>query len=196
MSDKKSKESGEITKLLLDWSNGDKEALSKIMPLVYDTLKRIAYGTVEKWSQTATSQIQPTVLVHEAYIRLIDQNKVSWQNRSHFFVIAAREIRRILIDEYRKRQTDKRGGQLKHVSLNEAIILQTEQNLELLALDQALEELFLLDPRQARILDLYFFGGHSSQEIAEIEQLGLSTIERELTYAKRWLKNRLNQKKV
>lgn len=184
---------GDVTQLLLDWSAGDREALNKLMPLVYSTLKRIAYGSLNQLSSNPSGQnLQPTALVHEAYMRLIDQNRVDWQNRNHFFAIAAREIRHLLIDEYRRTQSKKRGGDLTEVSLIDVIATTKEQSIDLLVLNTALEELEKLDPRQARIVELHFFGGHTNKEIAEIEGLGLSTIERELMHAKRWLKIRLS----
>ncbi|MBI4851581.1 MAG: sigma-70 family RNA polymerase sigma factor [Acidobacteria bacterium] len=181
----------DVTQLLLNWSSGDKEAFNQLIPLVYNTLKQIAYSTFQKSSvNAAAQQLQPTALVNEAYVRLIDQSRVNWQNRGHFFAIAAREIRNILVDEYRKITSQKRGG-LVVTSLSDLPIAVPMQNTNLIALNEALDQLALLDARQARIVELHFFVGYTNYEIAEIEGLGLSTVEREIMHAKRWLRNKL-----
>ncbi len=183
---------GEVTQLLLDWRNGNEAALNKLMPLVYQSLKRIASQALSEWNSVKADQgIEPTLLVHEAYLRLIDQNQVDWQDRAHFYAIAAREIRRILIDEYRRNCSEKRGGMFTRVALSSAEAIEREDNIDLLILNAALEELATLDERQARIVELHFFGGHTNKEIAKLIGLGLSTVERELMHAKRWLRNRL-----
>lgn len=181
----------DITQLLLNWSAGDKQAFDELIPLVYNTLKQIAYSTFQKSSVNASAQqLQPTALVNEAYIRLIDQSRVNWQNRGHFFAIAAREIRNILVDEYRKITAQKRGGTLAS-QITDFPIAVPMQNINLIALNEALEELSVLDPRQARIIELHFFVGYTNYEIAEIESMGLSSVEREIMHAKRWLRNKL-----
>jgi RNA polymerase sigma factor (TIGR02999 family) len=187
---------GNITQLLLDWETGDKEALSKLMPIVYAELKKIACGTVKKLSVSASvDKLAPTILVHEAYLRLIDQSQVDWKDRAHFFAIAAREMRRVIIDEYRKSQSEKRGGNLFRVSLTniDAIVADRQANrgLDLIALNRALDELGGLDERQAEIIDMHFFGGLSVEEIAELMAVSISTIERELRHGRRWLGKRL-----
>lgn len=181
-----------VTQLLIDWRNGSETALDKLIPLVYQSLKRIAGRELQDWNSVkAQHGLTPTLLVHEAYLRLIDQNRVDWQDRSHFYAIAAREIHRILIDEYRKNSSEKRGGLLTRIALSEAKSAKNEDKVDLLALNAALEELATLDERQARIVELHFFGGHTNKEIAELLKLGLSTVERELMHARRWLRNKL-----
>jgi RNA polymerase sigma factor (TIGR02999 family) len=183
---------GTITKLLLDWQAGDNAALERLMPLIYNNLRKVAQNSLNQWQNSEIPRrLQATEVVHEAYVRLIDQQQVSWQCRVQFFAIAAREIRRILVDEYRRSQSQKRGGGLVEAPLLENILANNSTNLDLLALNEALEEMARLDPRQARIVELHFFSGHTCAEIAEMEQMGLSSVERELTHAKRWLKNKL-----
>jgi RNA polymerase sigma factor (TIGR02999 family) len=181
----------DITQLLLNWSAGDKQAFDDLIPLVYSTLKQIAYSTFQKSTVNASAQqLQPTALVNEAYIRLIDQSRVNWQNRGHFFAIAAREIRNILVDEYRKITAQKRGGTLAS-PIDDLPIAIPMRNVNLIALNEALDQLSVLDPRQARIIELHFFVGYTNYEIAEIESMGLSSVEREIMHAKRWLRNKL-----
>jgi RNA polymerase sigma factor (TIGR02999 family) len=183
---------GTITKLLLDWQAGDATALEKLMPLIYDNLRKVAQNSLNQWQNSEIPRrLQATEVVHEAYVRLIDQQHVNWQCRVQFFAIAAREIRRILVDEYRRNQSQKRGGGVVDAPLLADILVTTSDNLDLLALNEALEEMMRLDPRQARIVELHFFSGHTCADIAKMEQMGLSSVERELTHAKRWLKNKL-----
>ena len=151
---------------------------------------------MKKLSVSASvDKLAPTILVHEAYLRLIDQSQVDWKNRAHFFAIAAREMRRVIIDEYRKSQSEKRGGNLFRVSLTniDAIVADRQANrgLDLIALNRALDELGSLDERQAEIIDMHFFGGLSVEEIAELMAVSISTIERELRHGRRWLGKRL-----
>jgi RNA polymerase sigma-70 factor (ECF subfamily) len=175
----------EITRLLADWSNGDRQALEKLTPLVYDELRRLAgrYLRQERVGHT----LQSTALVHEAYMKLVGQNNVRWQNRAHFFGIAAQMIRRILVDYARARKADKRGAGAERLSLDEAIALPGGQDLDLVALDDALEGLAKIDPRQSRLVELRFFAGLTIEETAEVMQMSLATAKRDWVSAKAWL---------
>jgi RNA polymerase sigma factor (TIGR02999 family) len=175
----------EITRLLADWSNGDRQALEKLTPLVYDELRRLAgrYLRQERGGHT----LQSTALVHEAYMKLVGQNNVRWQNRAHFFGIAAQMIRRILVDYARARKADKRGSGAEKLSLDEAIALPGGQDLDLVALDDALEGLAKIDARQSRLVELRFFAGLTIEETAEVMQMSLATAKRDWVSAKAWL---------
>ena len=175
----------EITRLLADWSNGDRGALEKLTPLVYDELRRLAgrYLRQERVGHT----LQSTALVHEAYLKLVGQNNVRWQNRAHFFGIAAQMIRRILVDYARARKADKRGSGAEKLSLDEAIALPGGQDLDLVALDDALEGLAKIDSRQSRLVELRFFAGLTIEETAEVMQMSLATAKRDWVSAKAWL---------
>ena len=175
----------EITRLLADWSNGDRQALEKLTPLVYDELRRLAgrYLRQERVGHT----LQSTALVHEAYMKLVGQNNVRWQNRAHFFGIAAQMIRRILVDYARARKADKRGAGAERLSLDEAIALPGGQDLDLVALDDALEGLAKIDARQSRLVELRFFAGLTIEETAEVMQMSLATAKRDWVSAKAWL---------
>ena len=175
----------EITRLLADWSNGDRQALEKLTPLVYDELRRLAgrYLRQERSGHT----LQSTALVHEAYMKLVGQNNVRWQNRAHFFGIAAQMIRRILVDYARARKAEKRGSGAERLSLDEAIALPGGQDLDLVALDDALEGLAKIDERQSRLVELRFFAGLTIEETAEVMQMSLATAKRDWVSAKAWL---------
>jgi RNA polymerase sigma factor (TIGR02999 family) len=175
----------EITRLLADWSKGDRQALEKLTPLVYDELRRLAgrYLRQERSGHT----LQSTALVHEAYMKLVGQNNVRWQNRAHFFGIAAQMIRRILVDYARARKADKRGSGAERLSLDEAIALPGGQDLDLVALDDALEGLAKIDARQSRLVELRFFAGLTIEETAEVMQMSLATAKRDWVSAKAWL---------
>jgi RNA polymerase sigma-70 factor, ECF subfamily len=174
-----------VTQLLLDWGNGDKEAFNKLMPLVYDELRRIARRKLQRYG--SGGQLQPTALVHEAYIKLVDEKRVEWRNRAHFYAIAANTIRRILIDDYRRRAANKRGGDASLVSLDENDAASGVQRADFLALNEALEILAKLDARQAAIIEMRFFGGMTNDEIAEALNISDKTVEREWRAAKAWL---------
>jgi RNA polymerase sigma factor (TIGR02999 family) len=174
-----------ITQLLADWSNGDQAALEKLMPIVYGELRRLAKSYLRHERPDHT--LQPTALVHEAYLRLIDQSAVTWQNRAHFFGIAAEMIRRVLVNHAVARQAEKRGGPVPKLSLDKAVDFFQRQDLNLVALDHALTGLALVDPQQSRIVELRFFGGLTIEETAEILRLSPSTIKREWSVAKLWL---------
>src|SRR3982751_602703 len=155
-----------LTELLHEWQRGDREALDKLTPLVYDELRRIAHRYVRREREGHT--LETTALVNEAYLRLVGQQKIEWQNRSHFFAVAAQVMRHILIDHARKHRYAKRGGGALKVPLDEAMAVTDKRARELVALDDALKALAALDPRKAEIVELRFFGGLSIAETAEV----------------------------
>lgn len=175
----------EITRLLADWGNGDQQALEKLTPLVYGELHRLAGRYLRKERPDHT--LQSTALVNEAFLKLVGQQKTHWQNRAHFLGIAAQLIRRILVDYARNRYAAKRGSNSPRVSLDEAMALPGGSDLDLLALNDALDDLARIDPRQSRIVELRFFAGLTVEEIAEVMQLSPATVKREWTTAKAWL---------
>lgn len=175
----------EVTQLLVDWSNGDQAALQKLMPLVYGELQRLAERYLRR--ERSDHTLQSTALVHEAYMRLIDQKHVRWQNRAHFYGVAAQMIRRILIDHARSSQAQKRGGDVLRLSLNEDIDVPEERAISLLRLDDALQGLQAIDPQQAKIVELRFFSGLSIEETAEVLQISPATVKRDWVMAKAWL---------
>ena len=183
----------DLTQILLDWSNGDKEAPAKLTPLVYDELRRLANHYLRRERPDHT--IQPTALVHEAYIRLVDQNSVQWQNRAHFFGIAARIMRQILVNYALAHQTAKRGGDQYKLSLDEAIGLAQEPEMNLVALDEALKSLEVIDERKSRIVELRFFSGLSLEEVAEVLGISLATVKREWRMARAWLYTEITKDK-
>jgi RNA polymerase sigma factor (TIGR02999 family) len=179
-----------ITQLLVRWSSGDQAALEKLMPLVYRELRKLAGNYLRRERQQHT--LQPTALVNEAYLRLVDQRDAKWQNRAHFYGIAAQLMRRILVDHAREKHAEKRGGSdQQRLSITSAHGLATEPDLDLLALHEALEELKTIDPQQERIVELKFFGGLSIEETAEVMKLGHATVERDWKMARAWLRRKL-----
>jgi len=181
----------EITQLLADWSNGDRQALEKLTPLVYDELRRLAgrYLRQERVGHT----LQSTALVHEAFLKLVGQNNVRWQNRAHFFGIAAQMIRRILVDYARARHAGKRGAHAEKLSLDEAIALPGAPDLDLVALDDALQGLAKIDERQSRLVELRFFAGLTLEETAEVLQMSVATAKRDWVSAKAWLSREIRR---
>ena len=177
--------SQEVTSLLIAWSDGDKAALEKLMPLVYDELHRLAARYMRRESPGHT--LQTSALVNEAYLKLVDQKKVRWQNRAHFFGVAAQMMRRILVDHARTRARVKRGAGVQKLSLNEAAIVTPEKAEEFILIDQALTNLSKIDPAKSRIVEMKIFCGLNIEEIAEVEKVSTSTIEREWRKAKAWL---------
>ena len=178
-----------VTQLLIEWSQGNRAALDQLMPLVYDDLRKLARSHLRHERPDHT--LQATALVHEAYLRLIDQHSVTWQNRAHFFGIASQMMRRILVNYAVSRGAQKRGGLAQTVSLDDAVGLSGERELDLVALDEALKELERLDPRQSRIVELRFFGGLSIEETAEVLNISPATVKREWTTAKLWLRRQM-----
>jgi RNA polymerase sigma-70 factor (ECF subfamily) len=173
----------EVTALLAEWAKGNKQALDDLTPLVYRELRQLAASYLRKEHQGHT--LQPTALVHEAYLRLIDQTNPTWQSRSHFFAIAARLMRQILVDHARRKQAGKRGG-LK-VSLDEAVSFQQERSRDLIALDSGLTALEKLDPRKCKAVELRYFGGLSMDEVAQALDVSPITVRRDLRMAEAWL---------
>jgi RNA polymerase sigma factor (TIGR02999 family) len=182
-----------VTELLVASSEGDKAALDKLMPVVYDELRRLAQNYLSR--ERAGHTLQTTALVHEAYLRLIDQKSVNWQNRAQFFGIAAQMMRRILINHARDRQAKKRQGYATKVSLDDAVNLFEKRELDLMALNEALEELAVLDPQQTQIVELRFFGGLTIEEIAEVLDISTATTKRDWDSAKLWLRRQLSNRR-
>ncbi len=175
----------EVTKALLDWSQGDKDALARLMPLIYDELHRLASRYMRRENPGHT--LQATALINEAYIRLVDQTRVRWQNRAHFLAIAAQTMRRILIDHARSHQYAKRGSGASKISLDEAPALSAQQASDLVELNEALTRLAAIDPRKSRVVELRFFGGLTTEEAAEVLQTSPATVLRDWSMAKAWL---------
>jgi RNA polymerase sigma factor (TIGR02999 family) len=179
----------DITELLVAWSKGDQEALRHLMPLVHAELHRMAHQHMRREDRRHT--LQTTALVNEAYLRLVDQKRVRWQNRAHFFGIAGRLMRRILLDHARRRRAQRRGGSASRLPLNESLVIAREPPVELLALDRALRSLEAMDPRQGRVVELKYFAGMTIAEIAEAMRLSPATVIREWSTAKAWLAREL-----
>ncbi len=180
-----SEASENVTQLLVDWSRGNKEALDRLVPIVYQELRRQAARYLRR--ERAGHTLQTTALIHEAYLRLVDQKNVHWQNRAHFFGIAAQLMRRILVDHARTRNRAKRGGSYIRVSLNEESALATAKDLDIVALDQALDRLAEIDPQQSRVVELRYFSGLNVEETAEVLSISPATVKREWRMAKAWL---------
>ncbi len=175
----------EITERLIAWGNGDAAALNELIPVVYQELRRMAghYLRLENPGHT----LQPTALVHEAWLRLIDQTRVNWRNRSQFFGVAAQMMRRILVDHAKTKHREKRGGDAVKLSLDDVIYLSRERASALLALDDALDALEALDERKSRVVELRYFGGFSVEETAQILEVSPETVMRDWKMAKAWL---------
>jgi RNA polymerase sigma factor (TIGR02999 family) len=179
----------DVTSLLVRWGNGDANAFDELAPIVYDELRKLARSHLRRERPDHT--LQSTALVHEAYLRMIDQQAVSWQNRSHFYGIAAQMIRRILVDYARAKQTKKRGEALPKIAFDEAVGAHASEDLDLVALDDALKALAEIDPRQSRIVELRYFAGLSIEDTAEVLQISPATVKRDWTVARAWLKREL-----
>ena len=184
--------SNEVTQLLLAWGDGDQTAFEKLAPLVYAELHRLARGYMHR--ENPGHLLQTTALVNEAYLRLVDQQDLRWQNRAHFFAIAAQLMRRILVDFARARHAAKRGGVAHQVTFDEAAIISTERDADFIALDDALQNLAAIDPRKSQIVELRFFGGLSVEETAEVLKLSPRTVTREWNLARAWLHRELSRK--
>ena len=184
----------EVTQLLVDWSGGNKAALDQLMPLVHRELRRLASSYLRK--ERSDHTLQTTALVNEAYLRLIDQHSVEWQNRAHFFGIASQLMRRILVDHARSRHVAKRGGGARHVPLDEAIVVSAQRAADVLALDEALRALAAIDQRKSRIVEMRFFGGLSIEETAEVLAVSPGTVMRDWTLAKAWLRREISPEAV
>ena len=180
----------DVTRLLVEWSEGRQEALDSLMPVVYDELRRLARGYLAR--ERTGHTLQPTALVNEAYLRLVDQRSVQWQNRAHFFGIAAQIMRRLLVDHARGAKAGKRGGGAAKVDLDHAADAAAPvQNVDLEELDRALDRLAKLDPRQSRIVELRYFAGATNEEAAEALGISVATVKREWTVARAWLRKEL-----
>jgi RNA polymerase sigma factor (TIGR02999 family) len=180
-----------ITHLLIAWGEGDKDALDKLIPIVHDELRRLATRQMRRGSQGNT--LQTTALVNEAYCKLVNQKNVRWQNRAHFFGIAAQLMRRILVDHARGQSRAKRGGGVPNISLDDSTLLSPERSAEWVVLDDALKRLAEFDPQKSRIVEMKFFGGLSNEEMAEVEQVSKRTIIREWRKARAWLFDEIHQ---
>ncbi len=183
--------SSNVTQMLHDWSDGDREVLDKLIPIIYAELRRQAARYLRRERPGHT--LQTTALIHEAYIRLIDQKNVRWQNRAHFFAIAAQLMRRILVDHARSRQAAKRGGSDIKLPLEEAMIASEGREVDLVALDEALKRLAAIDPQQSRVVELRFFSGLNVEETAEVLEVSPRTVKRDWNVAKAWLRREISE---
>ena len=180
-----------ITQLLVELTNGDGAAVEALLPRVYDELRRLAANYLRRERPDHT--LQPTALVHEAYLRLVDQTRVNWQNRAHFFGVAAQLMRRILVDHARAHHAGKRGGEFQKLSIDENVDKAVERSAELVALDDALRELAAIDEQKARIVELRYFGGLSVEETAEVLGVTPVTVKRHWRATKAWLYGRMQK---
>jgi RNA polymerase sigma-70 factor (ECF subfamily) len=176
----------QVTQLLVAWSGGDQAARDELMPLVYEELRRLAHQCIRRERPGHT--LQTSALLNEAYLRLVDQKNIHWQGRAHFFGIAARLMRQVLVDYARNRRYAKRGGDARRVSLDEAMIVSEERAADVVALDDALKSLAEIDPRQSQIVELRFFGGLTIEETAQVLAVSPGTVMRDWTLAKAWLR--------
>lgn len=180
----------DVTRILHDWSGGDQNAPDRLMPFVYDELRRLARSFLAR--ERGGHTLQPTALVHEAYVRLVDQRSVNWQNRAHFYGIAASMMRRVLIDHARAHATEKRGGTALHLSLDDVQVPLEQRAADFVALDEALEKLAGFDERKCRIVEMRFFAGLNEDEIAEVLGVATRTVLRDWKKARLWLYRELS----
>lgn len=181
----------EITQLLIAWNQGDQSARDELTPLIYDELRRLARGYLRR--ERINHTLQPTALVHEAFLRLIDQSKVNWQNRAHFFGAAARLMRQILINHAEARRAAKRGGEAERISLNDVDHFAVGREIDLIALNEALNNLERIDPQQGQIVEMRYFSGLTIEEIAEVMGVSPATVKREWSTARAWLRRELTR---
>jgi len=186
--------SQQVTQLLADWSGGDSDALGRLIPLVQPELHRLAHHYMSR--EAIGHTLQTTALLNEAYLQLVDDPQRSWQNRTHFVAAAAQLMRRIMVDHARERRALKRGGGALKVSLDDAALVTERRSEELLALDEALQELAALDPRKSQIVELRYFGGMTIEETATFLKMSHRSVEREWTMAKAWLYRALSGKEA
>jgi RNA polymerase sigma factor (TIGR02999 family) len=179
----------QITELLAAWSKGDETSLERLLPFVERELRRIAHNYMRR--ENGNHTLQTTALVNEAYLRLVDQTSVNWQNRSHFFAISSKIMRRILLNYAREQHAGKRGGGAIHVELNESLVLTPEKSNELIALDEALKKLKKFDEQKSRIVELRYFGGLTIEETAEVLQIAPPTVSLHWRLARAWLKREI-----
>lgn len=180
----------DVTKLLEAWSDGKQEALGELLPLVYEELRRMAKRYMN--SQPSGHTLQTTALIHEAYLKLADRKEKRWQNRAHFFAVAASAMRHILVDHARSRQAEKRGGATEIISLEDVAIVSDERAAEIVALDDAIKNLSALEERKGRVVELRYFGGLSVEETAEVLKVSPETVMRDWRFAKTWLLRELS----
>ncbi|HEX6125027.1 MAG TPA: sigma-70 family RNA polymerase sigma factor [Pyrinomonadaceae bacterium] len=178
-------DSHEITQLLADWSRGDERALERLMPLVYDELRRMAHGYMRR--QPSNHTFQTTELIHEAYLKIAKNGPNDFQNRAHFFGVAAKAMRHILVDYARSKRSDKRGGSRERISLSDDTAVSFSRTEQLVALDEALKNLESLDERKCRVVELRFFGGLTNEEMAEVLKISSETVKRDWRFARNWL---------
>jgi RNA polymerase sigma factor (TIGR02999 family) len=181
----------QVTQLLVAWNGGDRAALEKLIPLVHEELRRLAHHYMG--GEGPGNTLQTSALVNEAYLRLADQTNPHWQNRAHFFAISAHLMRQILVDYARRRRSRKRGGDARHVGLDEVIIVSEGRAANVVALDDALKSLAEIDRRQSQIVELRFFGGLSIEETAEVLKVSPGTVMRDWTFAKAWLRREITR---
>ena len=184
---------GNVTNLLLEWGNGDSSALERLTPIIYHELLRLARARLSRENRDCT--LQPTALVHECYLRLADQTRLQWQNRAHFYAVAANTMRRVLIDQARKRKSLKRGQGVR-VTLQTGMDVARERGPDILALDEALQRLAGLDARKSRVIELKFFGGMTSEEIGQVLGISVATVGRELRLGQAWLRREMTSTQV
>jgi len=184
----------EVTALLNKLAQGDQSVITRLMPLIYDELHQRAAAYMR--DERADHTLQPTALVHETYLKLVEQRRTSFKNRAHFMAVAAKLMRRILIDHARARLCSKRGGGQSPDSWNDALPIQMNSQERLLAVNEALEKLRAMDPRQEKIVEMRFFGGLTSEEAAEVLGVSIRTVEREWTMARAWLYSQLAERKI
>ena len=181
--------SPDATRMVNALAAGDQHVAEELMPLVYDEFRQLADNYLRQ--ETRAHTLQPTALVHEAYLKLIDQTRVNWQGRTHFFAVGGQAMRRVLVDHARARNRAKRGGGWQRITLDERLQLSPDRDADLLAVDEAIEKLAQLDPRQARIVELRFFAGLTVEEVAEALGLSKRTVENEWTIIRAWLRREL-----
>lgn len=179
-----------ITKILQNWSNGDQSSINELIPLVYHELHRLAHRVLARNGEE--NSVQTTGLVHEAYLRLVDIKKTNWKDRVHFFAVSANLMRNILVDIARTRYSQKRGGKVTHIELEEAVNFSHSKELDLIVLDESLTELATLNERQSKVVELKFFAGLTEEEISEFLKISPATVRRDWQVARAWLFSRMN----
>jgi RNA polymerase sigma-70 factor, ECF subfamily len=183
--------SHDVTRLLIEWSRGNRGSLDRLMPLVYDELRRLAERNIRR--ERTDHTLQPTALVHEAYLKLVDQRQVHWHDRAHFYAVAAQVMRRILVDHARRNGAAKRGRGVAKVSVDEIVLPAPQSDVDVVALDESLERLATLDERQSRVVELRFFGGLTVEETAEVLNVSPATVKNDWRLARAWLYSELER---
>lgn len=187
-----SQRTNEISRILKSWSDGDRQSRDELIASVYEELHKIASRYLRR--ERSDHTLQPTALVHEAYLKIVDISHITWQDRAHFFAVASNVMRQILVDHARAREAGKRGGEFRRIALEDAISFSSDRtDVDLLALDEALEQLSTFDEQQSRIVELRFFGGLTIDETAEVLDISPATVKREWTLARSWLYRKINR---